>query len=133
MPSRAPDASRKRQPVSTAQASPKAQVSRALPLHEPLAFEAVIEEESLRGIRAFEALMRRRRTVRDFAPDPVPREVIEAAIRIAGSAPSGGTGGAYPTRRERRTCERGAVDDAVGTHPGPFVHSTPHSLLDSTD
>jgi nitroreductase len=34
-------------------------------------------------------MLRRRRTVRDFAPDPVSREVIEAAIRAAGSAPSG--------------------------------------------
>jgi len=31
----------------------------------------------------------RRRTVRDFAPDPVPRDVIEACLLAAGSAPSG--------------------------------------------
>lgn len=31
----------------------------------------------------------RRRTVRDFAPDPVPRDVIEACLAAAGSAPSG--------------------------------------------
>ncbi len=30
-----------------------------------------------------------RRTIRDFAPDPVPRETIAAAIRAAASAPSG--------------------------------------------
>lgn len=30
-----------------------------------------------------------RRSVRAFAPDPVPREMIETAIRIAGTAPSG--------------------------------------------
>ena len=30
-----------------------------------------------------------RRTVRDFSPDPVPREVIEYAIRTASTAPSG--------------------------------------------
>lgn len=30
-----------------------------------------------------------RRSVRAFAPDPVPREVIEAAIRAASTAPSG--------------------------------------------
>lgn len=30
-----------------------------------------------------------RRTVRQFSPDAVPREAIEAAIRIAGTAPSG--------------------------------------------
>ena len=30
-----------------------------------------------------------RRSVRDFSPDPVPREVIEYAIRTASTAPSG--------------------------------------------
>jgi iodotyrosine deiodinase len=30
-----------------------------------------------------------RRSVRMFTPDPVPREVVETAIRIAGTAPSG--------------------------------------------
>ena len=30
-----------------------------------------------------------RRTIRDFADDPVPREVIENCIRTAGTAPSG--------------------------------------------
>lgn len=39
--------------------------------------------------RAFLKLMTKRRTVRDFAPDPVPRAVVEAAILAAGSAPSG--------------------------------------------
>ena len=33
--------------------------------------------------------LRTRRTIRDFAPDPVPREVIETCIRAAGTAPSG--------------------------------------------
>lgn len=34
-------------------------------------------------------VMRRRRTVRDFSPRPVPREVIEDLVRIAATAPSG--------------------------------------------
>lgn len=38
---------------------------------------------------SFADTMARRRTVRDFAPDPVPAEVIEAAIRAAATAPSG--------------------------------------------
>jgi len=33
--------------------------------------------------------MSRRRTVRQFSTDPVPRELIECAIRTAGTAPSG--------------------------------------------
>jgi nitroreductase len=59
------------------------------PPHHPLAFEAVSEAETLRRMDEFEAMMRRRRTVRDFSSEPVPRAVIEGAIRIAGSAPSG--------------------------------------------
>ena len=39
--------------------------------------------------REFYELMRRRRTVRAFSPEPVPFELIELAVRTAGSAPSG--------------------------------------------
>jgi iodotyrosine deiodinase len=49
----------------------------------PLAFEAVTDSEMLARACTFEAMMKRRRTVRDFSPEPVPREVIEAAIRRA--------------------------------------------------
>ena len=59
------------------------------PAFLPLDFDALPTPETLARIRAFEALIRRRRTVRDFSEEPVPREVIESAIRIAGSAPSG--------------------------------------------
>jgi nitroreductase len=37
----------------------------------------------------FLALMRRRHSVRDFSDRPVPRDIIEACIRTAGTAPSG--------------------------------------------
>jgi nitroreductase len=37
----------------------------------------------------FLAQMRTRRSIRHFSPDPVPRELIEDALRVAGSAPSG--------------------------------------------
>ncbi|MBO4208901.1 nitroreductase family protein [Micromonospora echinofusca] len=39
--------------------------------------------------RAFADRMAARRTIRDFRPDPVPMEVIEEAVRVAGTAPSG--------------------------------------------
>jgi iodotyrosine deiodinase len=55
----------------------------------PLAFEPVADREMLARAESFEALMRRRRTVRDFSDEPVPREVVEAAIRTAAGAPSG--------------------------------------------
>jgi len=38
---------------------------------------------------AFYELMAQRRSVRDFSSDPVPRDVVETAIRTAGTAPSG--------------------------------------------
>lgn len=47
------------------------------------------EAEALARSRAFLDVMRRRRSIRHFAPDPVPLELIENAIRVAGSAPSG--------------------------------------------
>lgn len=56
---------------------------------EPLLFEPVSEEAMLARALAHEARLAGRRTVRDFAPDPVPRAVIESAIRTASRAPSG--------------------------------------------
>ncbi|MBI1850518.1 MAG: nitroreductase family protein [Planctomycetes bacterium] len=55
----------------------------------PLEFERVPEAEMLRRARELRELLQRRRSVRDFSPEPVPREVIEEAIRTAGTAPSG--------------------------------------------
>ena len=52
-----------------------------LPLYSP--------EEMIARTRAFYERARTRRTCRFFAPDPVPREVIENAILAAGTAPSG--------------------------------------------
>lgn len=43
----------------------------------------------LRRARAFYASMNRRRSVRHFAPKPVPRRLIELAIAAASTAPSG--------------------------------------------
>lgn len=51
--------------------------------------ERLPEEEMLRRGRDLYEEMSRRRSVRFFSPDPVPREMIELAIRIAGTAPSG--------------------------------------------
>jgi nitroreductase len=56
------------------------------PLPPPPALD---EAERLARAQAFAAQLARRRTVRDYAPTPVPREVIEACLRAAASAPSG--------------------------------------------
>lgn len=47
------------------------------------------EGEMIERARAFLAKMNERRSVRDFSPDPVPRELIELAIQTASTAPSG--------------------------------------------
>ena len=55
----------------------------------PLDFTRPPEAEQRLRAREFYELMRRRRTVRAFSPEPVPFELIELAVRTAGSAPSG--------------------------------------------
>lgn len=47
------------------------------------------DDERLARAQAFADELARRRTVRDYADTPVPRAVIEACLRAAGSAPSG--------------------------------------------
>jgi len=55
----------------------------------PLAFERLPEEEMTARGRALVEGLARRRSVRDFASDPVPRDLIEIAIAAANTAPSG--------------------------------------------
>ncbi|WP_444902310.1 nitroreductase family protein [Microbulbifer sp. SSSA007] len=58
-------------------------------IFQPLNFTHLDDDEMRRRAGEFFRLMRRRRSVRDFSARPVPREVIEDAVRAAGSAPSG--------------------------------------------
>lgn len=60
-----------------------------IPRFVPYRPERLPESEMLRRGRAFYQEMNRRRSVRDFSPDPVPREMIELAVRTASTAPSG--------------------------------------------
>jgi|SRR5688500_16472188 len=55
----------------------------------PLAFNRRSLDESRACAAAFYEVMNRRRTTRHFSTDPVPRDLIEVAIRTAGTAPSG--------------------------------------------
>jgi nitroreductase len=55
----------------------------------PYPFQRLSPEEMRRRAEAFYAEMNARRSVRHFSPDPVPRELIETAIRTASTAPSG--------------------------------------------
>jgi len=54
-----------------------------------LNFKELPAEEMLTVSRQFQQTMSRRRSVRSFSDRPVDREVIENAIKTAGSAPSG--------------------------------------------
>ena len=54
----------------------------------PLQFIRRTEDDMRLRAAEFLTLMQSRRTVRDFSSAAVPREVIEDALRTAGTAPS---------------------------------------------
>ena len=55
----------------------------------PLHFERLSEEEMGSRSAEFLARQRTRRSVRHFAPDPIPLDVVRRCIETAGQAPSG--------------------------------------------
>ena len=63
----------------------EAGLSRRVPYRRPRLPEA----EALARAAEFRADLGARRSIRDFAPDPVPRALIEDAIMTAATAPSG--------------------------------------------
>jgi nitroreductase len=54
-----------------------------------LEFERLTAEEQASRLGEFAGRLMRRRTVRHYASDPVPDAIIDQAIAVAGSAPSG--------------------------------------------
>jgi nitroreductase len=54
-----------------------------------LEFQGYPESEMLERAQDYYELMKRRRSVRDFSDQSVPREVIERCLSTAGTAPSG--------------------------------------------
>jgi nitroreductase len=66
-------------------------VTRTAPEYRPEAYalERLSRDEAAARARAFLELMRTRRSVRHFSNEPVPRELVEDALLVAGSAPSG--------------------------------------------
>jgi len=55
----------------------------------PLDFERKSADDMVRIARDHHAEMERRRSVRDFSPDPVPLDAVRACIAAASAAPSG--------------------------------------------
>ncbi len=56
---------------------------------EPLVFSEKLPDDMREASRAFYTQIKKRRTVREFSNRPVPREIIENALKAAGTAPSG--------------------------------------------
>jgi nitroreductase len=64
----------------------------AAPAHPPfvpLDFQRLAPAEMLRRARELRTELARRRSVRHFAPDPLPEGLLEECLLTAGSAPSG--------------------------------------------
>ena len=59
------------------------------PTFNPLTFHRIAPATATVASRVFLDTMERRRTVREFSPEPVAFELIENAIRTAATAPSG--------------------------------------------
>lgn len=55
----------------------------------PYSLERLTDQKSIARARAMRDRLKQRRTCRYFSDEPVPREVIEAAIEAAGTAPNG--------------------------------------------
>jgi nitroreductase len=62
-----------------------------LAIYVPQPHRAAPFDEAAARARSREHLetMRQRRSIRSFAPEPVPRELVENAVRVAGTSPSG--------------------------------------------
>lgn len=61
----------------------------SIPSMQALLFQRTSREQQVINACYFLEQMSQRRSVRMFSPDPVPREVIENAVRAASLAPSG--------------------------------------------
>ncbi len=59
------------------------------PSRIPFSLPRLSEEEMNRKLDSMYGQLSQRRTVRSFSSEPIPMEVLEKAIRIAGTAPSG--------------------------------------------
>lgn len=55
----------------------------------PYHFQKIHEAEMVARSKIFYELMNLRRSVREFSPEPLPDEVIQNAMRTAGTSPSG--------------------------------------------
>lgn len=76
-------------PSSGAASQTEAMTSNSAPLMQPAPRYRVPAGQALTRVRDFADGLSSRRTVRDFSDRPIPDGVIEQAVRVAGTAPSG--------------------------------------------
>ena len=97
--------------------------------HIALAFSRIPPDEQLQASREFLSKMAARRSVRFIAPDPVPLELIENAIRCASLAPSGANQQPWKfvvvkdpqiKRRIREAAQYGGAGEGRGGHVVSF-------------
>ena len=82
--------------------------------------------------RCFADLMQSRRTVRDFATTPVPREVIEQCLRAAASAPSGANQQPWRFVAVQHAAIKRRIRDAAEAEEREFYqHRAPDEWLDA--
>ena len=101
---------------------------------KPLEFMRIDPVEGEARARAFGARMSARRTVRDFSDRPVPRAIIEEAIRAAGTAPSGANQQPWhfvAVSREDGALRRRLREEAEEEEREFYAHRAPKEWLDA--
>jgi nitroreductase len=102
------------------------------PRFTPLRYERLDLEESRRRLSALYQSLGRRRSVRAFSPEPVPLDLIDGAIAVAATAPSGANRQPYKlvVVREREVKHR--IREAAETEEREFYarRATPEWLRD---
>ena len=88
----------------------------------PLTFTRRSIEESRERASAFYAEMKLRRTTRHFSSEPVPRDLIELAIRAAATAPSGAHQQPWTFVAVSDSAIKQALRDAAEAEERKFYH-----------
>ncbi len=89
----------------------------------PYSLERLTDEESIARAEALRDRLKQRRTCRYFSDEPVPREVIEAAIQAAGTAPNGANHQPWhfavvSSPEKKRAIREAAEDEERGFYSG---------------
>jgi len=102
------------------------------PRFTPLLHERLDLEESRRRLSALYESLRRRRSVRAFSPEPVPLDLIDGAIAVAATAPSGANRQPYKLVVVREPQVKRRIREAAEAEEREFYarRATPEWLRD---